>query len=654
MSMLFGNETVALMSQSMIDQMPMPLPLDTSETLPELMDKTTDEVMQMLKMLPLPLNTSAPIEDMLVTKSLSEMIGSMLPITKLPVDASKHSPENMEELLSMLFEEVTDPWNVTEPNPDRSFYESIMSQGIDSMLPLHLDTNKTLPELLLSVSDQALEFLPLPLGINIKASGSLPGNIGELLKLMPVDASANNIPEIITGILPMIFGNATNAIMSQSISNLLPVALDTRETIFENMDKIMQMLPVQFNMSAPMADSVSSLINMLPFPTDGTDLMDFAGSQNLPDIIEEMAAMALGPGNSTDMLMSSSISKMLPMPLDTTQTLPETMEALMQVLSPMLSTGDLGNMALAEMIESTLKELPGEVDVNKTLSETIATLTKTMSGAIPALLPPTDTTSEGTGRVDGIVVFPLSTDNALNESIAEMLGLNRTDILAARWPMDPNKPLSENVHDLMAMLPLPRHELEQIAALLPFNATAMTFTNLPFVIANLMSLPSNITNPMMDIISKMMALLPSNQTDILSDAFSPIIFPNETETIEDVMADPLGALSDAISSILPPELAISGDQLHEFSVSDLATEVSSQVGLSQFLPEMLDMAVDDMTKPIAELMSEQVPDSLLEMIGSMLPVDTTESLASLLSLDTTEPAPKLVLDIMDRVLQCAM
>jgi len=222
-----------------------------------------------------------------------------------------------------------------------------------------------------------------------------------------------------------------------------------------------------------------------------------------------------------------------------------------------------------------------------------------------------------------------------------MLGMNRSDYLAAHLPIDPSKSLPENIAEILHTFPFLFNGTGDIAAVLPFNDSAMTLTNLPFAIADLLPpLPPNITHSMLDLVSAIGDLLPSNETDDID------------RVISDAISHPIHALGDAFDAILPPDMALDAGDFFD-SLSNSVAQVTSDFGLTQLLVQMLEMTGEDMSKSLAELLaSEGAHGVVADVIGSMLPVETTQSLASLLSLDTNLPMALMAFDMMEDMLRC--
>ena len=288
---------------------------------------------------------------------------------------------------------------------------------------LQFDLSDTLPEIIgkLTMAPYQLqnELLFPDFDVDL-TTDSVADVIAHLTKLMPVDTS-KSLPEVISALLPMFVPGGTSTLDS-ALNEILPSVLDVLDpTKPLPMDSIMSMLPISFiNVTSDtLADSVVALTNQI-LPTSTT----------LHDTMDLLAKMFFGR-NANAHVSVNSLIKLLPVPVDTSKSTVEIVDAIMQslplpkeILGGSLNDGidalfnvpfDSSNTSLPETTAQMLRIVAGDAADN-TLSESISKL-------LPLPVSSVTTLSELTAITLAMLPSPLNTvtTDELPQIIEELL-----------------------------------------------------------------------------------------------------------------------------------------------------------------------------------------------------------------------------------------
>jgi endonuclease III len=499
-------------------------------TLGDMSDRLPDAVSAVLKVLPLPNE---------LNQMVAEMIASMVPELwkDLPLDKSMTVPQTIGALVPMLLGN----FSTTLP--------------MSKILPFPLDTSKTLPENV----DTMLHAFGLP--VDVTKEGVIDV-IAELSKALPFDQS-HSVSESVVSLLPMLLGindtDAINHIMKSSIAKLSPIPLDASETLPETVDTLLKMLQLPVNTSESVDTALASLMDVLPLDK----------TQPMSVMIASMLPILLG-ANSTDQInqmMTASISKLLPLPLDTNKNLPENVDTILKMLDLPISTDE----NLPEAIAALINKLP--VDKSKTMTETIVSL-------IPMFL--------GVNSTDVI-------DGFLQTSIGSVL------------PVDVSQSLGDTIGALLpALLPIP-------------NITTASLSKTVEILLGAMDLDADVlaTNTISALLKEMLPKMAKD--DQVREAVSKILPKNQTEELLKMASK-------------------------NQTLSQMAKDLSDQ------LPVNSTMQV--VSNTIHQLLPGDTGNVLADMTGAFLGLNETRHIASIINFDPNRPLSELMPSVMGILQNC--
>ena len=692
-NLLLGTNTSADLNLNNFIKL-LPVPLDTSKTLPEtvdtimqslqlpanIVDNTAsddidllfsvpldnsnmtlpDTIAGMLEMLPddaadSPLSES--ISKLLPSSvrpitTLSELTAMMLAVLPSPFNASTDElPQIIEELLRVL--PLPDDVHATQAKMIAAMLQTILPKehltlydGVEALLPVFLgpqanDTMSMSLEQVLPLSinktitesvEELSQLFSFAFNLSVGLDTPVPENLKALLQSMQLDIDTS-LSDAVSEVLQLVLGNASNT----SIGELLPVDLDQ-----DLLMSLIPMLPLQYDSNNTLADVIHQILQVIPKPLSTNSMQETMG----------LVLGGILGANFSQNIMSESISELLPEPFNASQSLAGIITAMLPLLPVPLE-----NLSIEDAMAEWLKVLP--MDIEKTLAENLAGMYQQIPGfgdlSIPLLLG-----LGGQAIQQGLVLMPLRGDKVMESTFAGMLGLSRNDTLTIKLPIDANKTFAENIQAMMKMLPFRNSTLiNATAAVLPLDPKKSISENIGEIVKAL-PLPKNLSN--------LDNLIPQNLTDDslrstaqnivkllslpagMNDAVTQLIHSmmkllpkNETapivkavsSTFNNFIKDPFKALSQSLGAIIPVDEDIPLEKLPQELAKMLLKNISTDVQMFRRL-ESRD-AEEDMEQ-VLSLDPVRAVSNIVALMTGMAGLDMSKSLSELISSHAGLPA----------------
>jgi len=650
------------------------LPLDKSKTLPEtiasllpmlLGANTTEQVEGILKarigdIMPLPLDQSLPdaVNSLLkalqlpinTTESIHEAIMTLLPL--LPLDKRLTLSETVVMMTSLF---------LGGNSTTREVVDNILKQKIVKLLPLPLDTSQTLVDNIIPMLSLLLPFGNMTLG---DMNDRLPDAVGALLKVLPLPNDVNKmvaemiasmmptlwkdlpldksmtVPQTIGTLVSMFLGNMSTTV---PMYRLLPLPLDTSKTLPENVDTMLHIfgLPVDVTKQG-VIDVLEGLAKALPFDQ----------SHSVSESIVSLLPMLLGVNDTgaINHIMTSSIAKLSPIPLDASKTLPETVDTIFKALQLPVNTTESVHTALAALIPL----LP--LDKTQPMSLTIASMlpmllgvnsteqiNQMMSMAIGKFLPlPLDTNKNLPDNVDVILKtlnLPITTHEPLPDAIAGLIN---------KLPIDKSKTMTETIVSLIPIFlgaNASTNEINDflqtsIDRFLPLDPSESLGDTIAVMLPALLPIPNITTASLSNTVEMLLGAMDVDPDVLATNSMSALL----KEMLPKMAKD--NAVRQAVSKILPKNQT---KQLLKMASSN-KTLTQMAKDLSKKLP--VNSTKQVVSKTIHQLLPGDTGNVLADMVGSFLGLNETRHIASIINFDPNKPVSELMPSVMGILQNC--
>lgn len=652
-----------------------PLPVDTNKNLPESIDDIVKELLpvntsQSLNQAITALVAVLPLDE---SKSLTETVAALIPMLLgfnsteaieevITVPLSELSPvpldQGLPKILETLMEAFQLPVNTTDSIPqaltalmavlpldkNRTLPETIagllpmmlginstentLKMRIDDLMPLN--TSQNLPEAV----DMVLKMMELP----VNTSESMHEAIITLIHLLPLDKSLT-LSETIVTLTALFMGvNSTTSevvdvLLKERVEKLLPIPFNTSKTLVDNIVQIVPLLLPFGNMTiGQMADlmpvTISALLNVLPLPNDVNKMLAETIASMLPTLWDDLPVdktmtvpQTIGTlvpivlGNAS---LTVPMREILPVPFDTTKSLPQNVDEMLKVFDLPVDTTKEN---VIEVLTALVKDLP--FDQSRTVPETIAAMLPMLLGVNSTHeinlilstsikeLSPVDTSNTLPETVDMALKsleLPMNTSESLHGAVASLLPL---------LPLDETKPIPVAVAEMVVILITGSNNTESELM------TGAITQYLPLPLNESKTLTENVNT-----ILKMLDL-PLSTDENLPEAITAMMQ-------QEMQLDTTRTLSETIVAMLPMMLGVNATDVDEIL----------ETSIGKFLPLPLDT-------------SKNIGDTILAMLPMLLPLpnittaslsDTVEMMMGAMNVNTTELASQTMTAMLKQML----
>lgn len=607
------------------------MPLNTSQNLPEAVD-------MVLKMMELPFNTTESMHEAIITlihllpldKSLT-LSETIVTLTALFMGVNSTTSEVVDELLKERVEKLLPiPFNTSQTLVDN------IVQIVPLLLPFGNMTIGQMTDMMPATISALLNVLPLPNDVNKMLAETVASMLPTLWDDLPVDKTMT-VPQTIGTLVPIVLGNAS---LTVPMREILPVPFDTTKSLPQNVDEMLKVfdLPVDTT-KENVIEVLTALVKDLPFDQ----------SRTVPETIAAMLPMLLGV-NSTheiNLILSTSIKEFSP--VDTSNTLAETVDMALKSLELPMNTSE----SLHGAVASLLPLLP--LDETKPIPVAVAemvvilitgsnnTESELMTGAITQYLPlPLNESKNLTENVNIILKMldlPLSTDENLPEAI--------TGMMKQELQLDTTRTLSETI---VAMLPMMlgvnATDVDEILETsigkflpLPLDTSKSIGDTILAMLPMLLPLPNITTASLSDTVEMMMQAMDVNTTELASQTMTAMLKQILPEMAKDQ------EIVDGVSKLVPRNTSkFIMSKIKNGTVTQIAREVVSKLPFNS--------SKQLASETIHQLLPDDEGKVVANMIGTLLGTNETHHILSLVNFDPNKPPSEMIEHVMGILQDC--